>query len=136
MGQSFKKLNFISLGCAKALVDSELLLGGLKNENFIFSSGQIPINPLTGMIVDGDFKARARQVLKNIEGILNDADSSIKHILKFTVFLTDLSRFKELNEVFLEIFPTDPPARSALEVSKLPLDADIEIECVATKINL
>ena len=105
-------------------------------ENFIFSSGQIPINPLTGMIVDGDFKARVRQVLKNIEGILNDSESSIKHVLKFTVFLTDLSRFKELNEVFLEIFPTDPPARSALEVCKLPLEADIEIECIATKINL
>ena len=98
-------------------------------ENFIFSSGQIPINPLTGMIVDGDF-------LKNIEGILNEADSSLKHVLKFTVYLTDLTRFKELNEVFLEIFPTDPPARSALEVCNLPLEADIEIECIATKINL
>ena len=105
-------------------------------ENYIFSSGQIPINPLTGIIVDGDFKDRVRQVLKNIEGILNASDSSLNHVLKFTVFLTDLARFKELNEVFSEIFPTDPPARSALEVCKLPLDADIEIECIATKINL
>ncbi|MBF88375.1 MAG: reactive intermediate/imine deaminase [Candidatus Marinimicrobia bacterium] len=102
-------------------------------ENFIFTSGQIPINPMSGKIINGTFKDRVRQVLNNIEAILLESDSSLFNILKFTVYLTDLSRFSELNEVFLETFPKDPPARSSVEVCNLPLDSDIEIDCIAIK---
>ncbi|MBH31620.1 MAG: reactive intermediate/imine deaminase [Candidatus Marinimicrobia bacterium] len=104
---------------------------GTAAENLIFTAGQIPLDPETGEIVEGNFKDRVRRVLHNVDGILTAAGSSLQNALKLTVFLTDLSRFSELNEVFLEFFSEDPPARSALEVSKLPLGTDVEIECVA-----
>lgn len=106
---------------------------GISTGNLIFTAGQIPLDPATGEVVEGDFKARVRRVLQNIDGILNAAGSSLQKAVKLTVFLTDLSRFSELNEVFLEVFTEDPPARSALEVSKLPLGVDVEIECVAAR---
>ena len=106
---------------------------GTATDNLIFTAGQIPPDPTTGEIVEGNFKDRVRRVLNNIDGIVTAAGSSLQNSLKLTVFLTDLSRFSELNEVFLEFFNEDPPARSALEVSKLPLGVDVEIECVALK---
>lgn len=106
---------------------------GVATDNLIFTAGQIPLDPASGKIVEGDFKDRVRRVLNNIEAILKASNSSLQSALKLTVFLTDLSRFAELNEVFLEFFKEDPPSRSALEVSKLPLGADVEIECVALK---
>ena len=106
---------------------------GISTGEIIFTSGQIPLDPSTGEVVEGDFKARARRVLQNINGILEASGSSISNSVKLTVFLTDLSRFAELNEVFLEFFSENPPARSALEVSKLPLGVDVEIECIAIK---
>ena len=104
---------------------------GTATDNLIFTAGQIPLDPSTGEMVEGNFKDRVRRVLNNVDGILTAAGSSLQNALKLTVFLTDLSRFAELNEVFLEFFNEDPPARSALEVSKLPLGTDVEIECVA-----
>ena len=104
--------------------------------NIIFTAGQIPLDPSTGEVIEGDFKTRVRRVLLNIGGILVEAGSSLSNAVKLTVFMTDLSRFSELNEVFLEFFEKDPPARSALEVSKLPLGVDVEIECVAVKESL
>ena len=106
---------------------------GTATDNMIFTAGQIPLDPSTGEMVEGNFKDRVRRVLNNIDGILTAAGSSLQSALELTVFLTDLSRFAELNEVFLEFFTEDPPARSALEVSKLPLGADVEIECIALK---
>lgn len=106
---------------------------GISTGEIIFTAGQIPLDPSTGDVVEGDFKARARRVLQNINGILEASGSSISNSVKLTVFLTDLSRFAELNEVFLEFFSENPPARSALEVSKLPLGVDVEIECIAIK---
>ena len=106
---------------------------GISTGEIIFTAGQIPLDPSTGEVVEGDFKARARRVLQNINGILEASGSSISNSVKLTVFLTDLSRFAELNEVFLEFFSENPPARSALEVSKLPLGVDVEIECIAIK---
>ncbi len=106
---------------------------GISTGEIIFTAGQIPLDPSTGEVVEGDFKARARRVLQNINGILEASGSSISNSVKLTVFLTDLSRFAELNEVFLEFFSERPPARSALEVSKLPLGVDVEIECIAIK---
>ncbi len=109
---------------------------GISTDNIIFTAGQIPLDPSTGEVIEGDFKTRVRQVLHNIDGILVEAGSSLSYAVKLTVFMTDLSRFSELNEVFLEFFEKDPPARSALEVSKLPLGVDVEIECVAVKESL
>ena len=109
---------------------------GISTDNIIFTAGQIPLDPSTGEVIEGDFKTRVRRVLLNIDGILVEAGSSLSNALKLTVFMTDLSRFSELNEVFLEFFKKDPPARSALEVSKLPLGVDVEIECVAVKESL
>ena len=109
---------------------------GISTDNIIFTSGQIPLDPSTGKVIEGDFKDRVRRVLLNIDGILVEVGSSLSNAVKLTVFLTDLTRFSELNEVFLEFFEKDPPARSALEVSKLPLGVDVEIECVAVKESL
>ena len=109
---------------------------GISTGNIIFTAGQIPLDPSTGEVIEGDFKTRVRRVLLNIDGILVEAGSSLSNAVKLTVFMTDLSRFSELNEVFLEFFEKDPPARSALEVSKLPLGVDVEIECVAVKESL
>ena len=109
---------------------------GISTDNIIFTAGQIPLDPSTGEVIEGDFKTRVRRVLLNIDGILVEAGSSLSNALKLTVFMTDLSRFSELNEVFLEFYEEDPPARSALEVSKLPLGVDVEIECVAVKESL
>ena len=98
----------------------------------IFTSGQIPLNPKPGKIVEGDFKQRVIQVLKNINAVLEAGGTELSSILKLTVFLTDLSRFSTVNEVFSDQFKgIEPPARSVVEVAGLPMDADIEIECVA-----
>ena len=102
-------------------------------DNLIFTAGQIPLDPDTGKLIEGGFRDQVRQVLRNIEAILGDAESSLDRVVKMTVFLTDLSRFHELNEVFTELFSEDPPARSAVEVSRLPLDSPIEIECIAVR---
>ena len=109
---------------------------GISTDNIIFTAGQIPLDPSTGEVIEGDFKDRVRRVLLNIDGILAEVGSSLSYAVMLTVFLTDLTRFSELNEVFLEFFEKDPPARSALEVSKLPLGVDVEIECVAVKESL
>mgnify|MGYP001271950823 FL=1 len=109
---------------------------GISTDNIIFTAGQIPLDPSTGEVIEGDFKTRVRRVLLNVDAILVEAGSSLSNAVKLTVFMTDLSRFSELNEVFLEFFEEDPPARSALEVSKLPLGVDVEIECVAVKESL
>ena len=109
---------------------------GILSDNIIFTAGQIPLDPSTGEVIEGNFKTRVRRVLLNIDGILVEAGSSLSNAVKLTVFMTDLSRFSELNEVFLEFFEKYPPARSALEVSKLPLGVDVEIECVAVKESL
>ena len=101
--------------------------------DFIFTAGQIPINPANGKLVEGDFKAQVRQVLMNISKLLKSGGSSLDHAVKLTVFLTDISRFGELNDVFGEFFTDNPPARSAVEVSRLPLGAMIEIECIAVR---
>ncbi len=99
--------------------------------NLIFVSGQIPLDPATGELIEGDFKARCKRVLENLEAIVISAGSNNDKIVKTTVFLTDLSKFAEVNETYAEFFKSDPPARAAVEVSKLPLGVDIEIECIA-----
>ena len=103
---------------------------GIKTENFIFTSGQIPINPQTGNLKTDDIKAEIRQVLDNLNAVLEGGGSALQSTVKLTVFVTDLGYFSEVNEVFNEYFPEKPPARSAVQVSALPMGARIEIEAI------
>ena len=103
---------------------------GIKSDNFVFTSGQIPINPQAGELIKGDFKSEIKQVLINLNGVLKGGGSSLQQAIKLTVFLTDLSQFAQVNEIFNEFFPDDPPARSAVQVSALPMNARIEIDAV------
>ena len=103
---------------------------GIKSDNFVFTSGQIPINPESGKLIKGDFKSEVKQVLINLNGVLKGGGSSLQQAIKLTVFLTDLSHFAQVNEIFNEFFPDNPPARSAVQVSALPMNARVEIEAV------
>ena len=103
---------------------------GVTFQNIVYTSGQIGINPQTGKIVNESFKDEVRQVIKNLGGVLLESGSALDKILKMTVFITDLSLFSELNEVFLEFFPKHPPARSVVEVSALPMNVRVEIEAI------
>ena len=102
----------------------------IKTENFIFTSGQIPINPQTGNLKTDDIKAEIRQVLDNLNAVLEGSGSALQSTVKLTVFITDLGYFSEVNEVFNEYFSENPPARSAVQVSALPMGARIEIEAI------
>ena len=103
-------------------------------KDLIFTSGQVGLDPVTGTLVEGGIKDQIEQVLKNIDSILNDAGLSRKNIIKLTVFLIDLSQFNMVNESFKAFFmDVEFPARSTVEVSKLPLDALVEIECIASR---
>ena len=104
---------------------------GIRSGNLIFTAGQIPIDPATGKLIEGSFEDQVQRVLRNLEGILTAAGSSLDRVVKFTVFVTDLGNFSILNQVFAQYFQEDPPARSAVQVSALPLGAQVEIEAVA-----
>jgi len=99
----------------------------------IFVSGQLPINPLTGNIVDGDIKAMTKQCMNNIKSILEACGSSMDKILKTTIFLKDLNTFGDVNLIYGEFFSSNTPARACFEVSNLPKKAMIEIEAIAHK---
>ena len=105
---------------------------GVHHHHFVFTSGQIPLNPETGLLVSGDFKSEVLQVLNNLDAILIASESSLKKAAKLTVFLTDLSNFAELNEVFSSYFDDHLPARSAVQVSALPMNVRVEIEAIGT----
>jgi|TARA_B100000809_G_scaffold263293_1_gene316205 2-iminobutanoate/2-iminopropanoate deaminase len=105
---------------------------GIKSGNLVFTSGQIPLNPASGKLINNDFKSEITQVLINLNAVLNGGGSSLKNAIKLTVYLTDLSNFSQVNEVFKEYFPENPPARSAVQVSALPMNARIEIEAVGS----
>jgi len=103
---------------------------GVYHHHFVFTSGQIPLNPETGELVTGDFKSEVLQVLKNLDAVLIASNSSLKKVVKLTVFLTDLSNFPALNQVFQSFFDDPLPARSAVQVSGLPMNARVEIEAI------
>ena len=99
--------------------------------NLLFASGQIPINPATGALVTDTFEAQVSQVLKNIEGILQAAGATFAHVVKTTVFLKDMEKFAAMNAIYARCFPENPPARSTVQVARLPKDVEIEIEVIA-----
>jgi len=103
----------------------------VKAGGFVFISGQIPIDPATGEVVQGDTAAQAERVLHNIRNILDDSGAALQDVVKTTVFLVDLNDFAVVNEVYGSFFHTEPPARAAVEVSRLPKDVRVEIEAVA-----
>ena len=99
--------------------------------NLVYTSGQLPINPETKELIT-EIKDATRQSLENVKAILEEAGTTIDNVVKSTVFVKDLDQFAELNEVYSEYFGTNPPARSCVQVAKLPLDAPVEIEVIAT----
>jgi 2-iminobutanoate/2-iminopropanoate deaminase len=99
--------------------------------SFLFCSGQIPLDPKSGQIVPGDITAQTRQVLDNIAAILRAEALTFDNVVKTTIFLTDLNDLQLVNEVYGAYFKQDPPARSTVQVSALPKDANVEIEVVA-----
>lgn len=101
-----------------------------KIDNLVFTSGQIPINPETKELVT-EIKAATRQSLENIKAILEEAGTNLSNVIKATVFVKDLADFASVNEVYSTYFSENPPARSCVEVAKLPMDAVIEIEVIA-----
>ena len=99
--------------------------------SLVFVAGQIPINPATGQIVEGDIKAQTQRVLENLEAILTKAGATYQNVVKTTVFLKDMNEFSGMNEVYGKFFKESPPARSTVEVSRLPRDVKVEIEAIA-----
>ena len=99
----------------------------------VFLSGQIPVKPSTGNIVEGGIREQTAQCLENIKNVLATEQLSFENIVKTTVFLTDISLFQDMNDVYASFFKTDCPARSAVAVKALPKGALLEIECIATK---
>ena len=99
--------------------------------NLLFVSGQIPLDPTTGKIAAGDIRAQTRQVLTNLSAIVEAAGSSLARVAKTTVYLRDLSEFAAMNEVYAEFFGNQPPARSTVQVARLPRDAAVEMDLIA-----
>ena len=100
---------------------------------FVFTAGQIAIDPDTGKLIEGSFKDRVEQVFKNLSAILERAGTDLSKVVKFTVFLTDMSNYGDVNDVFnLWLDEENAPARSLVSVKGLPADTDVEIECIAT----
>jgi len=103
----------------------------VKVGEMVFVSGQIPIDPATGDIVQGDIKAQTRQVLTNLNAVLTAAGSSLEKTVKTTVYITNMDEFSQVNEVYGEFFTDQPPARACVEVSRLPKGVAVEIDAIA-----
>lgn len=104
----------------------------VKVGQMIFISGQIPINPANGELVEGDIKTQTKQILDNINNILIAAGSSLDKVVKTTLYMSDLNNYNAINDVYCTCFNKDFPARAAVEVSRLPKDVQIEIDAIAT----
>ena len=108
---------------------SQAILAG----NMLFVSGQIPIDPAIGKVVEGGITEQAHQVLKNMGAILQETGFSFENVVKCTCLLSDMEHFAAMNAVYAEYFPVNPPARAAFSVKGLPLGVMVEIECIAVK---
>ena len=98
---------------------------------FVFASGQIPIDPATGQLVEGGIAEQTEQVLRNVSRLLEAAGTSLARVVKTTVFLADMNDFAAMNETYARFFGAQPPARSTVQAARLPRDARVEIEVVA-----
>ncbi len=104
---------------------------GIKANGFIFLSGQIPLDPATQQLIAGDVAVQTERVLQNLAGILKAVGSSLQQVVKTTVFLKNMSEFAAMNEVYGRYFTEAPPARSTVEVARLPKDVLVEIDVIA-----
>jgi len=103
----------------------------VKANGFVFTAGQVALDPVTGSVVGTEIKAQTERVMENLKGIVEAAGSTMHKVVKTTVFLKDMNDFAAMNEVYARYFPAAPPARSTVEVSRLPKDVRVEIEVVA-----
>ena len=103
---------------------------GMRTGDLLFTSGQLPIDPTTGKMVEGSVADRAHQAIKNLKAVIEAAGGGLTDVVKTTVFLSDIGDFQEVNTVYAEYFEAPFPARSAFQVAALPLGADLEIEAV------
>ncbi|MDT8903650.1 RidA family protein [Anaeroselena agilis] len=103
----------------------------VKANGFLFLSGQVPLDPVTGQLVYGGVAMQTRQSLSNLQAVLAKEGLTLANVVKTTVFLQDMNDFAEMNKVYAEFFPSEPPARSTVQVARLPKDALVEIEAVA-----
>ncbi len=103
-----------------------VVAGGL-----VFTAGQIPLDPATGKLVEGDITAQTERVMRNLEAVLREAGADFGTVIKTTCFLANLDDFAAFNEVYARYFPQQPPARSTVQVARLPAGAQVEVECVA-----
>jgi 2-iminobutanoate/2-iminopropanoate deaminase len=99
--------------------------------DWLFLSGQIPLDPETGTLVPGDVAAQTRRVIANLRAVLTEAGTDFSHVVKTTIYLTDLADFATVNEIYAEVFAAAPPARATVQVAALPLGAQIEIDAIA-----
>jgi 2-iminobutanoate/2-iminopropanoate deaminase len=99
--------------------------------NFLFLSGQIPIDPASGELVKGDIREQAQRVLENLKGVLESQNLGMEDVVKVTIFMKDMGKFSQVNELYRTYFPSSPPARSTVEVARLPRDVEIEVEAIA-----
>jgi 2-iminobutanoate/2-iminopropanoate deaminase len=104
----------------------------IKTGGMIYCSGQIPIDPVTGEFVSNDIAEQTEQVLKNLAAVLEAGGTSLANVVKTTVFLADMSDFAAMNEVYGRYFNENKPARATVQAARLPRDARVEIECIAT----
>jgi 2-iminobutanoate/2-iminopropanoate deaminase len=103
----------------------------IKTNGFVFASGQIPLDPTTMQIIEGDIRTQTDRVLNNVMAVLEEAGSSIKNVVKTTVFLADMNDFAAMNEVYATFFGETKPARSTVQAARLPRDVKVEIEVIA-----
>ncbi|MBN2899494.1 MAG: RidA family protein [Clostridia bacterium] len=106
---------------------------GYEAGGFIYVSGQLPIDPATGMLIKEDVKAAAQQSLDNCKGIIKEAGADLTDVVKVEIFLKDMGDFAQVNEVYAAFFGGHKPARACVEVARLPLDAPVEIQMIAHK---
>ena len=99
----------------------------------VFASGQIPLDPSTGQLVEGGIARQTEQVLHNVGAVLEAAGLSLQHVVKTTIYMKDLAEFEEMNAVYGRAMPDPPPARSTVQVARLPRDARIEIDVIAAR---
>ena len=104
---------------------------GIRAGQLLFLSGQIPLDPRTGVMVDGDIAAQTERVLQNIAAILQTAGAGFEHVVRTTVFLADMGDFTAMNAVYARHMPDPPPARSTVQAARLPRDARVEIDVIA-----
>jgi 2-iminobutanoate/2-iminopropanoate deaminase len=103
----------------------------IKINGLVYTSGQVPVNPETKKIDSEDIEIQAKQVMKNLDAVLKAANTDLSKVVKSTIFLKDLNDFAKVNEIYGSFFKSEPPARSCVQVAKLPLDCKIEIEVIA-----